>query len=136
MHLVLLQTADPHLPRQVAGQDIRVSAVGAPPPAIEPPLEPWFRLLKRWRNEGRIDEIVTLTSHTCAETSASELARVAAVCEDLDQVERADEAGIERLTQRYPVGSGRTPAEQALIRQLHNRAENTRLRLAQPAANS
>ncbi len=134
MHLILLQNADPHLPRQMAGQDVRVCAVSTPPLTIQPSVEPWFRLLKRWRAEGRIEELITLTSHTCAETSASDLTRVAAICEDLDQVEKADEAGIERLTQRYPVGSGRTPAEQALIRQLHNRAEEMRLKLAQPVA--
>ncbi len=136
MHLVLLQSADPQLPRQVAGQDIRVCAVGRPPPAIQPVVEPWFGLLRRWRNEGRIEDIVTLTSQTCAETAVSDLARVAAICEDSDQLEKDDEAGIERVTQRYPPGGGRTPAEQALIRQLHSRAEELRSSMTQPAVGS
>jgi len=70
MQLVLLPHADGQLRRLIAGQDIEFRCADAAPPPLLPNFEPWFRLLHRWWHEGRLSELVRLTSNVCADALA------------------------------------------------------------------
>lgn len=131
--LVMFRTLEPQLRRQLAGQVIQLCAVNTPAPAVPADLEAWFRLLARWRQENRFAEMVELTSHTCADAPVDSLARIAALCEDMDSVGRADIHRVETISGRYVARGGQTPAEQALLRQLQDKVRMRRSQLQEPA---
>jgi hypothetical protein len=131
MHLVMLGNADPQLARQVAGQDLRVSAVKTAPPALPVHLKAWFGLIDRWYGEGRFADIVQLTSETCPDATADSLERIAAICEDMESLSSGNLEVIEAISRKHS-GGGRTPAEQALLAALEERVQHRREQLQQP----
>ncbi|MHC4441567.1 MAG: GAP1-N2 domain-containing protein [Planctomycetota bacterium] len=83
----------------------------------------WFNLLQRWLEQNRLADILDLTSHVCAEAPASTLDRVASICDDIDLIKNAKKETVESMANRYSHLSVETPAEEVLIKQLINTAQ-------------
>ncbi|MFQ5496035.1 MAG: hypothetical protein ACE5EX_11715 [Phycisphaerae bacterium] len=127
--LCLLARNTPETQRAIRGQSIRHVDLDAAPERPPSDYDPWLAWLGRRLSAGRIAEVERLTAAIEKDASPRRLARFAALCDDLDRVETADEQALRRLSalcaSRQPTGA----LEARLVRQLREAVERRASRL-------
>ena len=122
MQIALIDQGGDGILRAVQGHNVSCFDVGTPPQVANSAVPKWLGLVKQCWNSGRLKAMERLSNELDLPLNADGLERVAGICLDQFQVDRADTSALHEMFGRYAPYPPANAVEKRLVAHLLERA--------------